>query len=309
MVTAERTRAIAPLAELRALSRDDGEVQWLIDQLVDARLLVVQRPPDGKGTTVEIVHESLVHGWPTLRRWLDEHQDDAALVEQLQTAARQWEAKGRDRGLLWRGDALAEYERWRRRHAASLTPLEAAFGAASAADAARGRRIRRAVAAGAITVAAVFVAALWRANLAANDARRDGERLLRDSYFEQGRLRVLEGDKLGALAPLATAYRMGRTDTPGRLLLEEAARPTRARLLTLAGHTDKLWDIACNPDSQPDFRTGEPTPSTRRMGSPRFTSSSIRPFGKRRLRGKVARPCAYQKRSTSGARCAGRHSA
>ncbi|HSJ99849.1 MAG TPA: AAA family ATPase, partial [Kofleriaceae bacterium] len=188
LVTAERTRAITPLAELRALSRDDDEVQWLIDQLVDARLLVVQRPPDGKGTTVEIVHESLVHGWPMLRRWLDEHQDDAALVEQLRTAARQWEAKGRDRGLLWRGDALAEYERWRRRHAASLTPLEAEFGATSVADATRRRRIRRVIAAIAIAIAAVFVAALWRANFAANRARGEAESLLRDSYFEQGRL-------------------------------------------------------------------------------------------------------------------------
>ncbi|HSK04493.1 MAG TPA: WD40 repeat domain-containing protein, partial [Kofleriaceae bacterium] len=87
-------------------------------------------------------------------------------------------------------------------------------------------------------------------NFAANRARGEAESLLRDSYFEQGRLHVLEGDKLGALAPLATAYRMGRTDTASRLLLEEAARPARARLLTLAGHTDKLWDIAYSPDGK-----------------------------------------------------------
>jgi WD40 repeat protein/serine/threonine protein kinase len=248
LVTAERTRAIVPVAELRELSREDGEVPWLIEQMVDARLLVVQTVEGGKGTTVEIVHESLVHGWPTLRRWLDEHQDDAALVEQLRTSARQWAAKGRDRGLLWRGDALAEYQRWRRRHTASLLPLEAAFGAASVADAARGRRIRQLIVAVAVVTTAVFVAALWRANLGANRAQHEAEGLLRDSYFEQGRLRVLEGDKLGALAPLATAYRMGSTGPAARLLIEEAARSTRARLLTLAGHTDKLWGVAYSPD-------------------------------------------------------------
>jgi WD40 repeat protein len=196
------------------------------------------------------VHESLVHGWPTLRRWLDEHKDDAAFVEQIRTAARQWEAKGRDRGLLWRGDALAEYERWRGRHAARLTPSEAAFGAASIADAARGRRIRRAIAVTAIALVSVFFVVLWRANLTANHAKRQAEALLRDSYFEQGRLRVLEGDKLGALAPLASAYRMGRTDTGIRLLLEQAARPSRARMRALAGHTDKLWDVAYSPDGK-----------------------------------------------------------
>ncbi|HSK05364.1 MAG TPA: AAA family ATPase, partial [Kofleriaceae bacterium] len=250
LVTAERTRAIVPLVELLELSRGDGEVQRLIDRMVNARLLVVQGPEDGKGTTVEIVHESLIHGWPTLRRWLDEHQDDAAFVEQIRTAARQWEAKGRDRGLLWRGDALAEYARWHRRHAARLTPSEAEFGAASVADAARGRRIRRAIAAAAIAIVAVFFVAMWRANLTANHAKLEAEALLRDSYFEQGRLRILEGDRLGAIAPLATAYRMGSTGPATRLLLEHAARPTRARVRALAGHTDKLWDVAYSPDGK-----------------------------------------------------------
>jgi WD40 repeat protein/serine/threonine protein kinase len=250
LVTAERTRAIVPLAELRELSRAGDEVQWLIDQMVDARLLVVQTPEGGQGATVEIVHESMVHGWPALRRWLDEHEDAAALVDQLRTAARQWDAKGRDPGLLWRGDALAEYQRWRARHAVGQTSLEAAFGAASVAAAARGRRIRRVLAASAATIAAVFVVALWQASLAADHAKRDAEELLRDSYREQGRLRVLDGDRLGALAPLAAAYRMGSTDAATRLLIEEAVRPTRARLLTLEGHAGKLWDLAYSPDGK-----------------------------------------------------------
>src|SRR5262249_7062594 len=93
LVTPERTRAIVPMAELRELSREVGEVQRLVDQMVDARLLVVQTLEGGKGSTVEIVHESLVQGWPTLRRWLDENQDDAALVDQLRVAARQWPAQ------------------------------------------------------------------------------------------------------------------------------------------------------------------------------------------------------------------------
>jgi len=96
----------------------------------------------------------------------------------------------------------------------------------------------------------VFVAVVWRAGLAATHAKHDAEALLRDSYFEQGRLRVLDGDKLGALAPLAAAYRMGSTGVATRLMLEEAAQPTRARLLTLEGHTDQLWDVAYSPDGK-----------------------------------------------------------
>ena len=69
-------------------------MQRLIDQMVDARLLVVQTMEGGKGSTVEIVHESLIQNWPTLRRWLDETQEDAAIIDQLRTASRQWAAKG-----------------------------------------------------------------------------------------------------------------------------------------------------------------------------------------------------------------------
>src|SRR5262245_65233467 len=54
---------------------------------------------------------------------------------------------------------------------ASLTPLEAVFGAASVAEAARGRRLRRVIAIVAVAVTAVFVVALWRANLAAKDRK------------------------------------------------------------------------------------------------------------------------------------------
>ncbi|MEJ7600989.1 MAG: serine/threonine-protein kinase, partial [Kofleriaceae bacterium] len=47
LVTPERTRAIVPMTELRDLSREVGEVQRLVDQMVDARLLVVQTPTSG----------------------------------------------------------------------------------------------------------------------------------------------------------------------------------------------------------------------------------------------------------------------
>src|SRR6185436_17276362 len=127
LVTAERTRAVVPIAELRELSREVGEIQRLIDHMVDARLLVVQTLEGGKGSTVEIIHESLVQGWPTLRRWLDENQDDAALVDQLRTAARQWAQKGQDAGLLWRGDTADEAKKFRKRYTGPLCAIARGF--------------------------------------------------------------------------------------------------------------------------------------------------------------------------------------
>ncbi len=158
LVTPERTRAIVPMAELRELSREVGEVQRLVDQMVDARLLVVQTLDGGKGSTVEIVHESLVQGWPTLRRWLDENQDDAELVDQLRTAARQWQAKNRDPGLLWRGETADEAKKFRKRYKGALSDVERAFlDAVVESEAAALRRRRMAVVGGLAGLGAVVV--------------------------------------------------------------------------------------------------------------------------------------------------------
>jgi serine/threonine protein kinase len=116
LVTPERTRAMVAVEELAALFvESESEVARVLDHLVQARLLVVQTRGDSQGASVELVHESLIDRWPTLRRWLDEGQEDAAFVAQLREAARQWDQKGRPQGLLWRGESLDEARRWRRR--------------------------------------------------------------------------------------------------------------------------------------------------------------------------------------------------
>jgi serine/threonine protein kinase len=157
LVTAERTRAIVPLAELLELSREQGEVQQLIDQMVSARLLVVQTLEGSKGTTVEIVHESLVTNWHTLRRWLDENQDDAALVDQLRTAARQWAAKGYDHGLLWRGETADEARKFRARYKGPLSDIERGFLEAVVHQAAAAQRRKRAFVIGGFSLMTLFV--------------------------------------------------------------------------------------------------------------------------------------------------------
>jgi serine/threonine protein kinase len=164
LVTPERTRAIVPLAVLRDLSRQAGEVQSLIDHMVAARLLVVQTV-DGaagaKGSTVEIVHESLIANWPTLRRWLDETQEDAALVDQLRVAARQWHAKGRSPDLLWRGETADEAMKLRRRYKGPLSETERAFlDEVYRHELALQRRRRRRVAGGFIGLGVIMIAAM-----------------------------------------------------------------------------------------------------------------------------------------------------
>ncbi|MBS2028084.1 MAG: protein kinase [Deltaproteobacteria bacterium] len=158
LVTPERTRAIVSIDELRELAPDAGEVQRIIDQLVQARLLVVQT--GGGGATVEIVHESLINSWPALRRWLDESGEDSAFLDQLRTAAKQWQQKGHDAGLLWRGEVVDEAKRFQKRYRGELGKLQREFLAAVFAQEAKSARRKRLAGVAGFTfmVALVFAA-------------------------------------------------------------------------------------------------------------------------------------------------------
>jgi hypothetical protein len=159
LVTPEHTRAVVSVDELDELTRDPAEIRRLIDQLVQARLLVVQSSEGGGSAGVEIVHESLIQSWPLLRRWLDENQDDAAFLEQLRNAARQWQAKGYSAGLLWRGEAMEEAQRWHRRYRGELPALQRKYLEAVFGLERRAARRRRLLVAGIMVLLTALVAA------------------------------------------------------------------------------------------------------------------------------------------------------
>jgi serine/threonine protein kinase len=131
LVTPERTRAIVPVTELYELSGEPGEIHRVVDRLVRSRLLVGQTTTNASGATVggtvELVHESLITGWPLLRRWLDETQEDAAFLEQLRNAAKQWQIRGYAKDLLWRGEAMQEARHWFSRYRGQLPDLQRAY--------------------------------------------------------------------------------------------------------------------------------------------------------------------------------------
>ncbi len=145
LVTPEQTQAPAELAELRQLHSDPDAISAVISHLVEARLLAVEAGSEenselsgdtedaGEMRIVELVHESLISGWPTLRRWLNETREDRAFLARLRLAAQQWDDNGRPRGLLWRGKPAREAFLWQARHDSVLTMREHAFLQASLA--------------------------------------------------------------------------------------------------------------------------------------------------------------------------------
>ena len=157
LVTADRTRAVVSLEELEEAGRGRAGFDQLVDQLVQARLLVIQK--SDHGSTAEIVHESLIHSWPRLRRWLDESGEDSQFLEQLRAAAKQWDAANQRRDFLWRGEIAEEARKFRRRFRGGLPALQESFLEAVLAQQASSARRKRVFAVSGISFLLVIAAA------------------------------------------------------------------------------------------------------------------------------------------------------
>src|SRR6185503_7451669 len=208
LVTAEGTRATLTRGELAQVLGATAAAHAVLDRLIDARLVVVS-DDDAGDHRVEVIHEALLVAWPRLVEWRRDDADGARLRDQLRAAARQWHDRGRPRGLLWRDDALDDYLRWRTRWSGALPDLDHAFGDASVRDAARGRRVRRALA---VSAAAILLAGVVALSLLYRSSQRSAEvasTALIDSLIQQGQNELFSGDYLRALPFLARAYRAG----------------------------------------------------------------------------------------------------
>ncbi|AUX42651.1 ATPase AAA [Sorangium cellulosum] len=159
LVTPERTRAVASLGELCELPGDPGEIERVVGLLADGRLLAIEKGSDRAGSTVELVHESLIERWPTLKRWLDESQEDAVFLDRLRAAARLWDASGRAADTLWRGKVAEEARGFRERHRGALPERERLFLEEVLRLADHTQRRRRRLVSGVIAALSILVGA------------------------------------------------------------------------------------------------------------------------------------------------------
>jgi hypothetical protein len=193
LVTPERTRAIVPVTELYELSGEPGEIHRVVDRLVRSRLLVGQTTTSASGATVggtvELVHESLITGWPLLRRWLDETQEDAAFLEQLRNAAKQWQIRGYAKDLLWRGEAMQEARHWYSRYRGQLPDLQRAYLEAVFALSVRATRRKRLAVIGSMAFLSLLVVAagvaLYTIRAAQQEATAQAQRVAQQLALTQ----------------------------------------------------------------------------------------------------------------------------
>ncbi len=181
LVTPERTRAVVTLDELRQLPGDPDTIEEVVHHLADSRLIAIEHHTQGQSgtragsnapalnrsgatapissgqSTVEIIHESLITSWPTLRGWLDDSQDDAEFLARVRSAAQQWYLSNRRDGLLWRDEPAQEAKEWYRGYRGQLGMHEQQFIDAVLAQLERGQRRKRAAVAGIIALLSVLL--------------------------------------------------------------------------------------------------------------------------------------------------------
>ncbi|MBW4463263.1 MAG: hypothetical protein KME47_23940 [Nodosilinea sp. WJT8-NPBG4] len=107
------TTAIGKAVSRRAILtefRDPAE-QKVLEQLINASLLVSDRPSPDSSAVVELAHETLIDSWDTLKRWIEESKPLIRLRNQLKDDAIRWHDLHQQNSTqaeaeLWQGSKL-----------------------------------------------------------------------------------------------------------------------------------------------------------------------------------------------------------
>lgn len=248
LVTPEDTRRVLPRDELLAGLGPDGVTA--LDRLVDRRLLSSRRAEGG--VEIELAHESLMHAWPALRRWIDESREGRAALDEVSQAAALWARRGRRETELWAGEALVEVRRALEGVESPPPQVRAFVDAAAGVEARRSRRRRRALMVLVCGLAAVAIGFAVQASRLAEqkqvaERRGDEARAQRAAGLREGAAAAaFRGDPLAARAMVRSALEI--EDAP-------AARALWRRLATealvwRAGFGGAVYAVDVSPDGQ-----------------------------------------------------------
>jgi hypothetical protein len=105
------TRRQQPVDRLHAAGDDPRVFDSVLRQFVDQRLLTLSGEQRGPQRRVDIAHEALIKGWPTLARWIAERRRAELTRRRIEEQTAEWLRLGRGGGWL---DAveLTEVEQW-----------------------------------------------------------------------------------------------------------------------------------------------------------------------------------------------------
>ncbi|MFG1899871.1 nSTAND1 domain-containing NTPase [Micromonospora carbonacea] len=233
----EDTRRRVPRAELG----DDAVTAHVLERLAAARLVTIGEE------TVEIAHEALIRGWPTLRDWLAADRESLRAHRRLTGAATDWATHGEDDAFLYWGSLLAG---WADRDTESLNGTERDFLAASLArqnrDHARRRRRLRVTIGSLVTglVTVSLLAVLAGVQTVTANAQRD--LAVASSLAAQSRAVLTTQPDLANLLALAG---LGHSVTAQTVASAQAALSAPMHVARpLIGHSGAVTAVGYSPD-------------------------------------------------------------
>ncbi|MCA9693578.1 MAG: SUMF1/EgtB/PvdO family nonheme iron enzyme [Myxococcales bacterium] len=224
LVTIDDTRASLTEEELV----HDDDARQALEAMVRGRILGVRETDEG--VIYEIVHEALINGWGTLRRWLDDEQESRALRHRIEAAAAEWERLQRPSNALW---SAAQVDELKAVDLGTLRPREAAFLEACRRHVQRGRRIRRALVVAIPLALAGTYGGVRVQEYRALQARVAGHVETASAALEAGRGRVADVDRQQRAAYEKFDARAG-----------EEGEALWAAALKVAGETDEQFKEA-----------------------------------------------------------------
>ena len=257
LVTAEGTRRVLARDQVLEGLGPDGED--VLTRLTHARLVTVRKSRGEEHVTaeLELAHESLVHNWSQLARWIEESREERRLLAEIRQAAELWHRRGRREDEVWQDDALREATRTLERCPQNVPPIVTSFldaGLGKERRLIRRRRIRTVFALASViallaTIAAVAVVvalALARKELVAREKATEARGRLAEAQREGARAAFARGDMLEARARLRSA--LETQDSPlGRALWWQL----RDEPLIWSKEVGSfVYDVAVSPDGK-----------------------------------------------------------
>jgi WD40 repeat protein len=107
------TRRQQIVTALRAAGDNPNLFEQTLRHLAKARLLTLggaERPETDR--KVDLAHEALITGWPTLQQWVSERREAEQIRRRLEGKAEEWVRLGRGSGGLLDDVEMLEVERW-----------------------------------------------------------------------------------------------------------------------------------------------------------------------------------------------------
>jgi WD40 repeat protein len=221
LVNQDQTRRVVAKEQVLTDLGEEGE--RVLSRLADARLLTVTST-ESRQSEVELAHESLIHLWGQLARWIEETKEERGFLADVGQAAELWHKRGRRAAELWQDEALGEALRTATRLDVSLPDLPRQFIESATRRQTRRRRQKRLAIATAVvaSLALSVVFALQsdaerRAREHAEEQRRIAEEKRVESLRESARAAFGQGSLLEARAKLREALEL-RDDLGARTL-------------------------------------------------------------------------------------------